>query len=354
MTTRDVGTAVAAENKRVRMLFRSPSAKVGVLMAGCVLLAIVVVLGLRFGSLPITNWDAINALVNYSPDSYEQTVVRYLRLPRMVIGLGVGAALAVAGAAMQATTRNPLADPSILGVNSGAALGIITAVYLGQLTHPLHFVWFAFAGGMVAAAIVYAFGSVGSGGVSPVKLALAGVVVTALLNSWLTAVLLLHQETLDVIRFWLAGSLAGRDINVFYAVLPFLAVGVVGMLLAGNQLNVLSLGDDTARVLGMPIGKIRMLVTALSVLMVGAAVAAAGPIGFVGLAVPHIVRGFVGPDYRWVLPFCVVFGPLMLLSADILGRVIARPGEVHVGIVTAFVGAPFLIWLARRRQVADV
>ncbi len=354
MTTRDVGTAVAAENKRVRMLFRSPSAKVGVLMAGCVLLAIVVVLGLRFGSLPITNWDAINALVNYSPDSYEQTVVRYLRLPRMVIGLGVGAALAVAGAAMQATTRNPLADPSILGVNSGAALGIITAVYLGQLTHPLHFVWFAFAGGMVAAAIVYAFGSVGSGGVSPVKLALAGVVVTALLNSWLTAVLLLHQETLDVIRFWLAGSLAGRDINVFYAVLPFLAVGVVGMLLAGNQLNVLSLGDDTARVLGMPIGKIRMLVTALSVLMVGAAVAAAGPIGFVGLAVPHIVRGFVGPDYRWVLPFCVVFGPLMLLLADILGRVIARPGEVHVGIVTAFVGAPFLIWLARRRQVADV
>lgn len=354
MTTRDVGTAVAAENKRVRMLFRSPSAKVGVLMAGGVLLAIVVVLGLRFGSLPITNWDAINALVNYSPDSYEQTVVRYLRLPRMVIGLGVGAALAVAGAAMQATTRNPLADPSILGVNSGAALGIITAVYLGQLTHPLHFVWFAFAGGMVAAAIVYAFGSVGSGGVSPVKLALAGVVVTALLNSWLTAVLLLHQETLDVIRFWLAGSLAGRDINVFYAVLPFLAVGVVGMLLAGNQLNVLSLGDDTARVLGMPIGKIRMLVTALSVLMVGAAVAAAGPIGFVGLAVPHIVRGFVGPDYRWVLPFCVVFGPLMLLSADILGRVIARPGEVHVGIVTAFVGAPFLIWLARRRQVADV
>lgn len=354
MTTRDVGAAVAAENKRTRNGFRSPSAKVAVLLAGCVLLAIVVVLGLRFGSLPMTSWDAINALVNYSPDSYEQTVVRYLRLPRIVIGLGVGAALAVAGAAMQATTRNPLADPSILGVNSGAALGVVTAVYLGQLTQPLHFVWFAFAGGIVAAVIVYAFGSVGSGGVSPVKLALAGVVVTALLNSWLTAVLLLNQETLDVIRFWLAGSLAGRDINVFYAVSPFLIVGVVGMLLVGNQLNVLSMGDDTARALGMRIGKMRVLVTALSVLMVGASVAAAGPIGFVGLAVPHIVRGFVGPDYRWVLPFCVVFGPLMLLAADIVGRVIARPGEVHVGIVTAFVGAPFLIWLARRRQVAEV
>ena len=174
------------------------------------------------------------------------------------------------------------------------------------------------------------------------------------MNSWLTAVLLLNQETLDVIRFWLAGSLAGRDINVFYAVSPFLIVGVVGMLLVGNQLNVLSMGDDTARALGMRIGKMRVLVTALSVLMVGASVAAAGPIGFVGLAVPHIVRGFVGPDYRWVLPFCVVFGPLMLLAADIVGRVIARPGEVHVGIVTAFVGAPFLIWLARSRQVAEV
>lgn len=339
--------------KSNRFVLRSPASRMAALAAAGALLAVVILLGLRLGSIPITGWDAFNALFRYSPDSYEQTVVRFMRLPRTVIGLGVGAALAVAGAAMQATTRNPLADPSILGVNSGAAFGVVAAVYFAQLTHPLHFVGFAFAGGIAASAIVYAFASAGTGGASPVKLALAGVVVSALLNSWLTAMLLLNRETLDVVRFWLAGSLAGRDAAVFYAVSPFLVAGVAGMLLAGSQLNVLSMGEETARVLGMDTGKTRMLVTALVVLMVGAAVAAAGPIGFVGLAVPHIARALVGPDYRWVLPFCVVLGPLLLLGADVAGRVIARPAEVHVGIVTAFVGAPFLIWLARKRQVAE-
>jgi|GEM_PF-14840 len=333
---------------------RSAGARLSALAAAIALLGVVAVLGLRFGSIPISTSDAIDALFRYSAESYEQTVVRFLRLPRTVIGLGVGAALAVSGAAMQATTRNPLADPSILGVNAGAAFGVVTAVYFGQMTHPLQFVWFAFAGGLAASAVVYAIGSVGSGGATPVKLALAGVVISALLNSWLTGLLLFSRETLDVVRFWLAGSLAGRDLSVFFAVLPFLVVGVVGMLLSAEQLNVLSMGEETARALGMHTGRTRLLITALGVLMVGAAVAAAGPIGFVGLAVPHIVRSVVGPDYRWVLPFCVVVGPLMLLSADIVGRVIARPAEVQVGIVTAFVGAPFLIALARRRQVADV
>lgn len=337
-----------------RAALRSAGTRAVALTGAIGLLVIVSLLGLRFGSIPITTADAIDALFRFSPDSYEQTVVRFLRVPRTVIGLGVGAALAVAGAAMQATTRNPLADPSILGVNAGAAFGVVTAVYFGRMTHPLEFVWFAFAGGFLASVVVYAVGSAGPGGATPVKLALAGVVVSALLNSWLTGLLLLSRETLDVVRFWLAGSLAGRDLGVFYAVLPFLLTGIAGMLLAADQLNVLSMGEETARVLGMHTGRIRLLITALGVLMVGAAVAAAGPIGFVGLAVPHIVRGLVGPDYRWVLPYCVVLGPLMLLSADIVGRVIARPAEVQVGIVTAVVGAPFLIALARRRQVADV
>jgi len=334
-------------------ILRSAAARLGALVTAVVLLAVVAVLGLRYGSLPITTADAIDALFNYSGASYEQTVVRFLRLPRVIIGLGVGAALAVSGAAMQAATRNPLADPSILGVNAGAAFGIVTAVYFGRLTHPLHFVWFAFAGGLAAAALVYAISTVGAGGATPVKLALAGVVVSSLLNSWLTALLLFQRETLDVVRFWLAGSLAGRDLSVFYAVVPFLLVGLAATLLASDQLNVLSMGEDTARVLGMNTGRVRLLTAFFSVLMVGAAVAAAGPIGFVGLAVPHIVRGLVGPDYRWVVPFCVVVGPLMLLAADVAGRIIVRPAEVQVGIVTAVVGAPILIWLARRRQVAD-
>src|SRR5690606_9541200 len=199
---------------------RSSKARLAALAAAAVLLAAVAAAGLRFGSVPVTAADAFDALFRYSPESYEQTVVRFLRLPRTVIGLGAGAALAVAGAALQATTRNPLADPSILGVNAGAAVGVVVAVYFGQLAHPLQYVWFAFAGGLGAAAAVYAIGSTGPGGGTPVKLALAGVVVASLLNSWLTAILLYSQETLDVVRFWLAGSLAGRDLSVFYAVLP--------------------------------------------------------------------------------------------------------------------------------------
>lgn len=324
------------------------------LFGTALLLWAVALLSLRVGSIDISTADAWNALFHYSADSYEQTVVRYFRLPRTVIGLGVGAALAVAGAAMQATTRNPLAGPSILGVNSGAAFGVVMAVYYWQITHPIHFVWFAFAGGLAASALVFVLGSAGPGGVSPVKLALAGAIVSSLLSAWLTALLLLDQQTLDIVRFWLAGSLAGRDLSVFFAVLPFIALGVAGLLLLSHQLNVLSLGDDTARALGMRTGAVRALVAALTVITVGASVAAAGPIGFVGLAVPHMVRSLVGPDYRWILPYCVFAGPVLLLSADIIGRVIARPAEVQVGIVTAFIGAPFLIGLARRRRVADL
>lgn len=318
-----------------------------------VALGVVVLLSLRIGSIPITHADAVNALFHYSPDSYEQTVVRSLRLPRTVIGLGAGAALAVAGAAMQATTRNPLADPSILGVNSGAAFAIVTAVYFGHLSHPLHYVWFAFLGALGAAVVVYTIASAGPSGATPVKLALAGVVVSALLSAWLTALLLLDRQTLDVVRFWLAGSLAGRDLGVFFAVSPFLALGVGGMALLGQQLNILSLDEEMARSLGMRTGRMRAIVTCLVVLMTGAAVAAAGPIGFVGLAVPHMVRALVGPDYRWVVPFCLIAGPLLLLSADIAGRVVARPGELQVGIVTAFLGAPFLIALARQWRVTE-
>lgn len=326
----------------------------GALLLSIAVLATVALLSLRIGSIEITNADAINALFDYNPESYEETVVRLLRLPRTVIGLGAGAALAVAGAAMQATTRNPLAGPSILGVNSGAAFAIVTAVFFGQLTAPLQYVWFAFAGALAAVIAVYAIGSAGPGGASPVKLALAGVIVSALLGSWITALLLMNQQALAVVRFWLAGSLAGRDLQVFFSVAPFLGVGIIGMLMLAHQLNILGLGEDTARSLGMHTGRMRLIITSLVVLMAGAVVAAAGPIGFVGLAVPHIVRVLAGPDYRWVLAFCLFVGPILLLAADISGRIIVRPSELQVGIVTALVGAPFLIALARQRRIADL
>ncbi len=328
----------------------SRSAGLFLIALGVVLVAL---LSLRIGSIPISNADAFNALFHFSPDSYEQTVVRTVRLPRTIIGLGVGAALAVAGAAMQAATRNPLADPSILGVNSGAAFAIVTAMFFGLAVTPVQTLWFAFAGGLMASTLAFTIASAGNGRASPARLALAGVIISTLLGSWTTALLLLNQQTLNQVRFWLAGSLAGRDLGVFLGVLPFLTVGVLGMLLLSHQLNVLTLGEDTARSLGMHTDRMRLLVTALVVLMTGASVAVAGPVGFIGLAVPHIVRVFSGSDQRWILLFSILVGPLLLLSADIAGRVVARPGEVQVGIVTALIGAPFLIGLARRKHIVE-
>ncbi len=315
---------------------------------------VVVLLSLRIGSISITTDDAVDALFDYNEESYEQTVVRSLRLPRTIIAIGVGSALAVAGAMMQAATRNPLAGPSILGVSAGAAFAIVTAVYFFGLTESWQYVWFAFAGALAASVIVYSVASAGRGGATPVKLALSGVVVTSLLGSWSSALLLLDERTLDIVRFWLAGSVAGRPLEVFWWVAPFMFGGVLGGILLSKQLNIMSLGEDTAKALGMNTGWMRAVVAILVVLMTGGSVAAAGPIGFVGLAVPHIVRMIVGPDYRWVIPYCAVVGPILLLSADITGRVIVRPAELQVGIVTALCGAPFLIAIARSYKVASL
>lgn len=317
-------------------------------------LVVTVVLSLRIGSLGLSTADALDALFDYDPDSYEQTVVRSLRLPRTVIGLGVGAALAASGAVMQAATRNPLAGPSILGVSSGAAFAVVTAIYFVGVSSAEGYVWFAFAGAAGASLLVYGVAAAGRGGATPVKLALAGVIVSALLTSWSTALVLMDQQTLDQVRFWNAGSLAGRPIGIFWTVLPFMLVGLVGSVLLSHQLNVMSLGEDTARALGLHTGRLRLIAGVLVVLMTGAAVATAGPIGFVGLAVPHIVRIFTGPDYRWVIAYCLVVGPMLLLGADIVGRVVVRPGELQVGIITALCGAPVLIAIARRRRVADL
>lgn len=324
----------------------------GLVLCG-IALAIVCGLSLRLGSLSISNRDAWDALFAYDPGSYEQTVVRSLRLPRTIIGLGVGAGLAVAGATIQAATRNPLGDPSILGINSGAAFAIVTAVFFGGLTSSYEYVWFAFAGALVASAVVYVVASAGRGGATPVKLALSGAIVAALLGSWTTGLLLADEQTLDVVRFWIAGSLAGRELDMFWPVVPFLGIGLVGALLLSRQLNVLSLGDETARALGMHTGRIRLQASAVVVLMSAGSVAAAGPIAFVGLAVPHIVRTVVGPDYRWILAYSVFVGPILLLGADIAGRLVVRPAELQVGVITAFCGAPFLIAIARSRRVAE-
>jgi iron complex transport system permease protein len=211
----------------------------------------------------------------------------------------------------------------------------------------------AFAGALVAALIVFAVGTAGSGKASPIRLALAGVVVAALLSAWTSSLLLMQEETMDQMRFWLAGSVVGRDLGTLGTVSPFLITGVLGSLLLGHQLNVLSMGDDNARALGMHTTRVRVLASLLVVVITGAAVSVAGPIGFIGLATPHIARAIVGSDYRWILPYSMVLGAIILTTADIAGRLIARPAELQVGIVTALVGAPFLIYLARTTRLGS-
>jgi len=275
-----------------------------------------------------------------------------LRLPRTVVGLVVGAALGLAGAVMQGLTRNPLADPGLLGVNAGAATAVVLAISVLGVTSPAGYVWFALLGAAAAAVVVYGVAATGREGATPVKLTLAGAAVGAMLLSVTTAVLVVDTSTFDQFRFWQVGSLSGRDLPVVLAVLPVLALGAVLALVLGPLLDALSLGEDVARGLGQRTGLVRLLGAVAVVLLCGGATAVAGPISFVGLAVPHLVRALTGPSHRWLLPLSALVAPVLLLLADVLGRVVARPGELQVGIVTAFLGAPVLVAVVRSRRGA--
>lgn len=342
------------KGKLTRGLLTSGWTKGTGLVVAAGLLVVVAFASVAYGSKSIPLAVVWDAFWDYDPTLNDHLIVRSLRVPRTAIGLSVGVALGLSGAVMQGVTRNPLADPGILGIEAGASLAVVVGIYtfgVGSLTG---YVWFAFVGAAVASVVVYTLGSMGRGGATPVKLALAGAAMAWMLSSLTSAILLLDMATLDQFRFWVAGSLAGRDATVAVQVLPFIAVGIVLALASARSLNALALGDDVARSLGQRV-QIARAVSALAVVVLcGAAVAAAGPIGFVGLTIPHIARAICGPDYRWVLPWSMVLAPALLLSADILGRVVARPGELQVGIVTAVLGAPFFIVLVRRRKLAEL
>lgn len=324
------------------------------LLACAILLLVFVGLSLRCGALHIESRVVWDAFWSYDQTLPEHLVVRELRVPRTLIGLAAGSSLAVAGALTQGVTRNPLGAPGILGVNAGAAFAIVTAIHLLGVVSASGYIWFAFLGALGAAALVYGIASAGSGGPTPFKLAMAGAVITALLGSWTTTLLLFDQETLDQARFWLAGSVAGRDLDELTLIAPIIVLSLAGSILMGRHINTLNLGDDVARGLGQRVTLVRMSAGLLVVLLAGSAVAIAGPISFVGLAVPHMVRAVVGADYRRILPFSLVTGPCLLLGADVVGRVVVRPGELQVGIVTAAVGAPFLIYLVRFTKMTEL
>jgi iron complex transport system permease protein len=268
-------------------------------------------------------------------------------VPRALVAALVGAALAVAGAIIQGLTRNPLADPWILGIEAGAAFAVVCSVFLLGASSLTTYALFAFLGGAIAAVVVYALGTLG--GMSPMKLVVAGAALATLLSSLKTAVLILNQQTLEEIRFWLAGSVAGRDLSLLLQVLPYVGVGLLLAFAMGRQITALTLGDDVATGLGLRTSWLKVLCVVAVVLLAGSAVAIAGPIGFVGLVIPHVARFFVGVDYRWVLPYSALLGAMLLVSADIAARLVLRPQELPVGIMTALVGAPFFIYLARKR-----
>jgi iron complex transport system permease protein len=339
----------------------SPPAHTGrsrTLVAGLALLLALLVLmvlaSLAVGARAIPLGEVVNALFDPNATGTNATILRDLRIPRTLLALLVGAAIGLSGAIMQGVTRNPLADPGLLGINSGAALFVVLGISILGLTTLTAYVWLGFAGAAVATVLVYAVASLGREGATPIKLALAGAAITAAFGSITTGVLMIDATTLDAFRFWQVGSLAGRGTDILVSVAPFLVAGIVLALITGRLLDAMALGDDIARGLGQRVMLSRGVAALAWIVLAGGATAAAGPIAFVGLTVPHAARAITGPSYRWILPYSAVLAPILLLGADILGRVLAPPGELQVGIVTAALGAPLFILLVRRRRLAEL
>jgi iron complex transport system permease protein len=289
------------------------------------------------------------------PDGSDvQRIVEYLRVPRTLVGIVAGAALGVAGGLLQGLTRNALAGPEVFGVNAGAAFTVVLGISVFGVGSFGSWVWFAFLGAGVTGAGVYALGSLGRGGPTPVKLALSGAAATALLGGLTTAITLMDITTFTAYRYWSVGALTSADAAVIRTALPFLAVGFGLAITSARALDALALGDDLARTLGQRLAVGRAAAALAVVVLTGTAVALAGPIAFVGLAVPHMARALVGPTHRWLLPYSAVLAAIVLLVADVLGRLFARPQELQVGIVTAIAGAPFFVALVRRRRLAEL
>ncbi|MFG3224840.1 FecCD family ABC transporter permease [Kitasatospora sp. NPDC048194] len=338
-------TAPAASGTRRRTGLRT-----GGLLAAVLLLTAVAALSLAVGAKELTPAQAWHGLLD--PGSPEHTVVHGMRLPRTLLGLLVGAGLGLAGAVMQALTRNPLADPGLLGINAGASAAVVTASSLLGVATFAGYVWFALAGAAAVSVAVYVVG--GGRAATPGRLALAGAALNATLYSYVSAVMLLDTTSMDRMRFWTVGSLADARPETVLKVLPFVAAGLLLALLTARPLNALALGDEAAKALGARPAAVRAAAILTVTLLCGAATAACGPIVFVGLMVPHLVRALTGPDLRWLFPYSVVLAPALFLGADVLGRVLGRPGEVQVGVVTAVLGGPFFLYFARRGKVARV
>lgn len=347
-------TATAVKSQKVASISKSLGLRRALGILGLLLaLGALIVLSIAVGANPLSLsavWQGFSAHDN----SESAIIVWSMRIPRTVVAIVTGAAFGVAGALVQALTRNPLADPGILGVNAGAGFAVTVGVGVFGLGSVSGYIWFAFIGAAVATVLVYFIGASSGGGINPVVLVLAGVALAAVLGGITTFLTLIDPETFESIRNWNLGSVARTDISDTMTVLPFLAVGLAIAVLLSGSLNSIALGDDLAASLGTKVIRTRVLGIVSVTLLAGGATALTGGIGFVGLMVPHVVRWIVGPDQRWIITFSALFAPVLVLAADVLGRVIARPGEIEVGIVTAVIGAPVLIALVRRSKASGL
>ncbi|HXH32975.1 MAG TPA: iron ABC transporter permease [Plantibacter sp.] len=335
------GLALVQRPRRVRGLW--------LLVAASVLLVLMIA-SVMVGSRDV-GWSAVVGAFSGAVDGFDQAAVAK-RIPRTILAVLAGAALGVSGAVMQGVTRNPLADPGILGINLGASLAVVAGLAYFGLAAASTTIWIAIIGAAVTAVFVYTIGSLGRGGATPLKLALAGAATSAALASFITAVVLPRGDIASSVRSWQIGGVGGGTFVLINQVLPFLIAGLLICLLSARGLNSLALGDDLAAGLGERVAVARGAAALGSVILCGAATAVTGPIGFVGLVVPHACRLVVGVDHRWLLPFSAIVGAVLLTSADILGRVVARPAEIDVGIITALIGAPIFIAIVRRQKVS--
>ncbi|MFH5186924.1 FecCD family ABC transporter permease [Paenibacillus sp. TAB 01] len=318
------------------------------LLAGCVLLLLGIAASMMFGASHYTVSEAWQAAFHYDESVSEQIIIRTTRIPRALIAAVIGASLAIAGALMQTLTRNPLASPSVLGINAGASFIVVLAALVFSVSSMQALMWLAFAGAAFGAVVVYMLGSVGRDGLTPLKLVLAGAAMTALFASFTQGILMLNKQSLSTVLYWLTGTVAGRSPDMLRTVMPYIAASWVASWFIARDLNVLMMGEDAAKGLGQRTVLLKALAGLLIIVLAGAAVSVAGPIGFIGIVIPHAARFLVGIDLRWVIPYCALLGAILLLAADLVARFIMIPEEVPVGVMTAVIGAPFFMYIARR------
>lgn len=318
-----------------------------ILVVGVITLFFSIIISVRFGASDLTYRDVLEAIIHYDHDNSKHVIVRELRLPRSIAAICVGAALAISGAIMQGMTRNPLASPSIMGVTSGASFTIAIALALVPGISYLGMMIFSFVGAGLGVVMVFTITSFSKGGITPVKLALAGTAITSLLTSLSTAIGIKFDIAKDI-NFWFSGGVSSVQPQHVYFSVPFMIVGLLLALFLSRSISILSLGEDVAKGLGQDTGLVKFIGTIVVLLLTGAAVSIAGMIGFVGLVVPHITRFIVGTDYRWIIPCSAVLGGILLLVADIFGRMVNDPFETPVGAITAIIGVPFFLYLARK------